>query len=112
MKKTETLFGVCAGIAGLILAVLSLFLLLPYASETVSIDESAVKLYAVFCLAANIAGLAGALFIKKNNIIGSAIMTAAVIVILLFGFPWQSISAVMFFISIVMALAPDQINTR
>ncbi|MDD5018435.1 MAG: hypothetical protein PHO15_10080 [Eubacteriales bacterium] len=111
MKKTEICFGVGGGLAGLIVALLSLFLLLPYSTETIIIPPETIKIDAVVCLAANVVGITGALLVQKNNLLGSAVMSVALVVVLFFGFPWQSISAVLYIISVVMALAPDKLNT-
>ena len=111
MRKTELAFGISAAAVGLILALLSLFLLLPY-SGTVEYSADVIKTYAVVCIVANVIGLAGALLILKNNILGSIIMAASMIIVLFFGFPWQSISAVLYIISFIMAVVPEKMNVH
>ncbi|MGI5850276.1 MAG: hypothetical protein ACOX8Q_09495 [Christensenellales bacterium] len=107
MRKTEILFGITAGTIGFVLAALSIFMLLPYSTETIKAQPADVlKTYAVICMAANAAGFIGALLVLKNNILGAVIMAAAMIAVLIFGFPWQSFSAVLFIISVVMATVP------
>lgn len=102
MRKTEFIFGLCAGTAGVLLAALSLLSLLPYLPEPGTADHT----YAFICLAANIFGIFGALIVQKYNIAGAVIMAAAVIAVMLFGFPWQSLPAVLYIISVVMAAVP------
>jgi ABC-type Fe3+ transport system permease subunit len=105
MRKTEFMFGLCAGIAGLALAALSYFSLLPH-PETVSYSDNTLKMYAALCMAANALGIAGALLVQKHNIPGAVFMAVSLIAILIFGFPWQSLSAVLYIISVVMATVP------
>lgn len=107
MRKTELLFGLCAGLVGLIFAVLALFSLLPFSPDAVHhLSESTLRTYAVICIAANAAGILGALIVQKSNIAGALIMTAALIALMFFGFPWQSFSTVLYVISVVMAAVP------
>lgn len=113
MRKTEFIFGLCAGAAGLILAALSLFSILPFSQETVrSLSESTLRTYALVCIASNVLGIVGALMVQKYNIAGALIMAAAMIAVMLFGFPWQSLPAVLYIISFVMAAVPVKAVTN
>ena len=105
MRQTELWFGVVAGIAGLLLAVLSITGILPYIGD-------AVRAYDVVCIAANATGIVGAIIVQRYNIAGSVIMAAVMIVVMCFGFPWQSIPAVMYIISVVLAVAPVRVHTK
>ncbi len=111
MRKTELWLGVGAGVAGLLLAVLSFVKVLPYSSEAISASAS-VALSAVVCAAANIAGIAGAVMVQRHHILGSVIMAIVMVVVLFFGFPWQSIPAVVYIMSVVLALVPVRIPTE
>jgi hypothetical protein len=46
--------------------------------------------------------------LPKNNIAGAGLMAACLIMILIFGFPWQSLPAVVYVISVVMAVVPEK----
>jgi hypothetical protein len=105
MRKTELIFGLCAGITGLLFAVLSLFSLLPWSEAALAYPE-ALKVYAVVCIAANALGILGAFLVQKHNIPGAIIMAASMLAVLVFGFPWQTLSAVLYIISVVMATVP------
>ena len=105
MRKTEMVFGISAGAVGLLLAALSLTGILPYA-------DTPVSAHAVICLCANAAGIVGAVFVRRHHILGSAIMAAVMVVVMCFGFPWQSIPAVMYIIAVVMAVVPVRIHTQ
>ena len=110
MRKTEMWFGICAGGIGFALAISSFFSILPYTQATLSLfDEATIKNYAVICMAANAVGIFGALIVQKRNIMGAIIMSSCMIVIMFFGFPWQSLSAVMYIIAVVMATVPVRI---
>lgn len=102
MRKTEFIFGLCAGAAGLALALLSLFSLLPYPPGLDNGGES----FSFICLGANVLGIIGALFVQKNNIFGALSMAVSMLALMFFGFPWQSLPAVLYIISIVMAAVP------
>ena len=102
MRKTEFIFGLCAGASGLVLAALSLFSLLPHLPGPDPLRQT----YAFICLAANLFGVFGALIVQKYNIAGAAVMAASTIAVMLFGFPWQSLPAVLYIISLVMAAVP------
>lgn len=102
MRKTEVTLGACAGAIGLILAVLSAFSLLPYLAEY----SKGIETGAIVCMAANAVGIIGAFFVFRNNFAGAAIMAVCLIAILFYGFPWQSLPAVMYVISVVMAAVP------
>jgi hypothetical protein len=103
MRKTEVVLGISAGVIGLILAVLSVFFLLP---------PKNIQTGAIVCMVANAAGIAGAVVVLKNNIAGAAIMAVCLITVLFYGFPWQSISAVMYVISVVMAAVPVKVSAK
>jgi ABC-type Fe3+ transport system permease subunit len=76
MRKTEFIFGLCAGITGLVLAALSYFSILPR-SELISYSANTLSIYAVVCIAANVLGIIGALLVQKHNIPGAVIMAVA-----------------------------------
>lgn len=99
MRKTDLWFGVCGGAAGIIIAALTWFGALPHAQEP-------DRLYALVCACCGAAGIAGALLVPRHHLAGSVIMTAALVVITIFGFPWQSVSAVLLIISATLSLAP------
>lgn len=101
MRKTECVFGLLAGAAGIALAMLALFSLLPYPPGS---DNG--ETYAAFCLAANALGITGALFVQKNNIFGALSMAVSMLALMFFGFPWQSLPAVLYIISVVLAAVP------
>ena len=89
----------------MLLAVLSITGILPY-------TEEAVRAYDVVCIAANAAGIVGAIMVQKHHIAGSVIMAAVMIIVMCFGFPWQSIPAVMYIISVVLAVVPVKVHTK
>lgn len=111
MRKTELRLGVGAAAAGLLLAVLSLLRILPYLPDALSASSS-VTVSAVVCAAANIVGLAGAVVVRRHHILGSIIMAVVMVVILCFGFPWQSIPAVVYIMSVVLAVVPVRMHTE
>lgn len=102
MRKTEFIFGLLAGTAGLALGLLSLFSLLPSPPGA----DNGGETYAYICLAANALGIIGAMFVQKNNIFGALSMAVSMLALMFFGFPWQSLPAVLYIISIVMAAVP------
>lgn len=108
MRKTEIGLGVAAGIVGVVLAVLSMLFVLPYSTKDVIMphDAASVQTYAIILLAVNVLGIAGAVMVKWHHLVGSIIMTLATFAVLIFGFPWQSITAVMYIISVVLAMVP------
>ena len=107
MRTTEVLFGLFAGIAGAVLAVLAMNGVLPFNQQTTSeVTAETIRIYSFVCLAANLVGIMGALIVLKNHVVGSIIMTVMMVVMMVFGFPWQSIPAVAFIISIVLAMVP------
>ena len=107
MRKTELSFGIIASTAGLLLSFLSMYALLPYSTEIMkAYPENIIWTYSIICIAANAVGLAGAFLVLKNHVLGSIIMAIVMIVILIFGFPWQSIPAVLYIISVVLAMVP------
>ncbi|MGE5494693.1 MAG: hypothetical protein ACM3S4_05275 [Burkholderiales bacterium] len=105
MRKTEMIFGLCAGAAGIVLGVLSLVSLLPW-KEAAFVYPETLKAYAAICIAANALGAFGALLVRKRNIPGAVIMAASMLAVLFFGFPWQTLPAVLYIISVVMATVP------
>lgn len=99
-RKTELWFGICGGAAGIVIAALAWFgALPPYAQEP-------DKLSAIICACCGAVGIVGAAFVPKHHLAGSVIMTAALVVITIYGFPWQSVSAVLLIISATLSLAP------
>jgi len=112
MRKTEIGLGVTAGTVGIVLAVLSMLSVLPYSTKDVLLphDAASVQTYAVILLAANVLGVAGAIAVSRHHVLGSLIMLLATFVVLIFGFPWQSITAVIYIISVVLALVPVKIE--
>lgn len=106
MRKTEFIFGLCAGFTGLVVAALAYASLLPMSEAAKAIPESALKAYAIICAAANALGITGALLVQKHNVPGAVIMAVSMLALLIFGFPWQSLSAVLYIISVVMATVP------
>lgn len=104
MRKTEMILGIAAGAAGGIIALLSAFNILPFLPE----HSRGAVYWAGICLCANAVGTAGAFIVPKNNIAGAGLMAACLIMILIFGFPWQSLPAVVYVISVVMAVVPEK----
>lgn len=104
MRKTEIYLGIIAGLAGIILAVLYMLNVLPY--KTAVLDVQTVFVFGTVLIGANIIGIAGALLINRNHLLGSAVMTAVTIIVVVFGFPWQSLPAVIYIMSVVMAAVP------
>jgi len=94
--------GLIAGISGLLLAVLSLLGVTGYLPGTLA----SAPYSGYVLLAANVLGLAGALVVLKQHIVGSVAMVLATAVVLPFGFPWQSISGVIYIMAVVLALVP------
>ena len=105
MRRTEMFFGVLAGTIGLLLGVLSLVGILPYAA-------AAISTHAVVGICANAAGIIGAVLVQRHHFAGSGIMAAVMVAIMCFGFPWQSIPAVMYIIAVVLAVVPVRIHTE
>ena len=103
MRKTEMVYGLFAGTLGIALGVLFLLDLLPL-SQIVPYTHNPT--YAIICIVANVVGMAGALVVTRHNMIGAFIMAGAMLTVMVFGFPWQSISAVPMTISVVLAMAP------
>ena len=109
MRKTEMVYGLFAGTLGIVLGVLFLLDLLPH-SQIVPYTHKPV--YAIICIVANVVGIFGALVVTRRNMIGAFIMAGAMIAVMVFGFPWQSISAVPMTISVVLAMAPVKAHTE
>ena len=103
MRKTEMVYGLFAGTLGIALGVLFLLDLLPH-SQIVPYTHNPT--FAIICIVANAVGMFGALVVTRRNMIGAFIMAGAMIAVMVFGFPWQSISAVPMTISVVLAMAP------
>ncbi len=99
MRKTEVWFGIVGGAAGIAIAALTLAEALPYVQQ---MD----KLYTVICLCAGIAAMVGALLVPKHHVAGAVVMAASLVAVIIFGFPWQSVSAVLLIISATLSLAP------
>jgi hypothetical protein len=99
VRKTELWFGIIGGAVGILVAALTLAEVLPYAQQQ-------DKLYALICMGAGAAGITGALFVPRHHVAGSVIMAIGLVVIIIFGFPWQSVSAVLMIISATLSLAP------
>ncbi len=108
MRKTEIGLGAAAGTIGAVLAVLSMLHILPYSAKDVFLphDAESVQIYAAILLAANLFGMAGAFTVSRHHVLGSVMMLIAAVVVLFLGFPWQSIPAVIYIISIVLAMVP------
>jgi hypothetical protein len=108
MRKTEIGLGVAAGLTGIVLAVLSMLGVLPYSTKDVIMphDAASVQTYAIILLAVNALGVIGAVLVKWQHVAGSVIMTLVTFTVLIFGFPWQSITAVVYIISVVLAMVP------
>lgn len=104
MRKTEIFLGIFAGFIGIILAVLFMLNILPYKFEIP--DANTVFTFGIILAGANITGIIGALLVNKNNILGAAVMAAVTITVMIFGFPWQSLPAVIYIMSVVMAVVP------
>lgn len=102
MRKTEMTLGLIASISGLLLAALSLLGVTDYLPGTLAADAYS----GYILLGANVLGLAGALIVLKRHIVGSIAMILAMAVVLLFGFPWQSISGVTYIMAVVLAVVP------
>lgn len=94
--------GLIAGISGLLLAALSMLGVTGYLPGTLA--KAAYSGYIL--LGANVLGLIGALIVLKKHIAGSVAMLLATVAVLLFGFPWQSISGVIYIMAIVLAIVP------
>ncbi len=108
MRKTEIGLGIAAGIIGLVLALLSLLSVLPYSEQDVILphDAASVQTYGIILLAVNALGVAAAITVNKHHVMGSVVMTLCTVAVLVFGFPWQSITAVVYIISVVLAMVP------
>jgi len=102
-RKTEMVYGLFAGLVGIALGVLFLLDVLPH-SEFGSYTNNTT--YGIICIAAGGVAIVGALVVTRRNMIGAFIMAAAMISLMVFGFPWQSIAAVPLTISVVLAMAP------
>lgn len=103
MRKTEMVYGLFAATLGIALGVLFLLDLLPHSQIVPYVHK---PIYAIICIVANMVAIAGAIVVTKRNMIGAFIMAGAMIAVMVFGFPWQSISAVPLTISVVLAMAP------
>jgi hypothetical protein len=108
MRKLEIGLGVAAGTTGIILSILSMMQILPYTTEDIFLphDAANVQTYAIVLLAANAIGVAGAVIVKWHHVLGSVTMFAVTLIVLVFGFPWQSIPAVVYVMSVVLAMVP------
>lgn len=108
MRKLEIGLGVAAGLTGIILSVLSLMQVLPYTDSDVLLphDSASVKLYAIVLLAANALGTIGAVIVRRHHLLGSVIMFAVTLIVLVFGFPWLCVPAVVYIMSVMLAMVP------
>ncbi len=102
MRKTEMTLGLIAGIAGLVLAVLSLLGVTEYLPGTLA--EAAYSGYIL--LGANALGIVGALIVLKCHVAGSVLMLVATVTVMVLGFPWQSIPGTVYIMAIVLAMVP------
>lgn len=109
MRKTEIIFGIVAGLVGCVLAILTLMGIMPNVAGRVS-PFGTIQTCAIVCIVANVFGVIGALAVRKHHVMGSIIMTVVLVLVLLFGFPWQSISAVIYIVSIVLSAVPVKSN--
>jgi hypothetical protein len=108
MRKTELTLGLIAGICGLVLAVLSLKGVTHYLPGTL-----AVAPYSGYVLlGANVVGIIGALLVLKHHVAGSVAMVLATAAVMVFGFPWQTISAVVYIMAVVLAVVPVKYETE
>ena len=108
MRKLEIGLGLAAGFTGIILSVLSMIQALPYSANDVFLphDAASVQTFAVVLLAANALGILGAVIVKRHHLLGSVMMFAVTLVLLVFGFPWMCIPAVAYVMSVVLAMVP------
>lgn len=106
MRKTELTLGLLAGATGLLLAVLDLLGMLGYLDGTLA----SAGFSAYILLGANVVGIAGALIVLKQHVAGSAVMALATVTVMVFGFPWQSISAVIYIMAVVLAMVPVKVE--
>ena len=103
MRKTEMVYGLFAGLIGIALGVLFLLDVLPHSQIVPYVHKPT---FAIICIVANCVAIVGAIVVTKRNMIGAFIMAGAMIAVMVFGFPWQSIAAVPLTISVVLAMAP------
>jgi len=102
MRKTEMTLGLIAGIAGLVLAALSLMGVTTYLPGTLA--EAAYSGYIL--LGANVLGVAGALIVLRHHVAGSILMLVATATVMVLGYPWQSIPGTIYIMAIVLAMVP------
>ena len=102
MRKTELALGLIAGVCGLLLAALSLLRVTHYLPGTLA----SAHYSGYILLAANAAGIIGALIVMKHHVAGSVVMLLATAAVMVFGFPWQSVSAVIYIMAVVLAMVP------
>ena len=102
MRKTEMTLGLIAGIAGLVLAALSLLGVTEYLPGTLA--KAAYSGYIL--LGTNALGLVGALIVLKRHVVGSVLMLVATVTVMVLGFPWQSIPGTIYIMAIVLAMVP------
>lgn len=110
MRKTETGLGIAAGASGIVLGVLSLLFILPYQSDTlIAHNAQTIGPLSIALIIANAVGIVGALLVRKHHNLGSVIMTVVTIAVLVLGFPWQTLPAVLYIMAVVMALVPVKV---
>lgn len=109
MRKTEIGLGIAAGAAGMVLGLLSVLGILPYAQEMMQNTEQ-LMVFGYLLIGVNALGIIGALMIARHHIFGSVLMAAVIVLILVFGFPWQAFPAVVYFMSVVMAVVPVKVS--
>lgn len=109
MRKTEIIFGIVAGFVGCVIAILSLLGIMPDVAGRVN-PFGTLQTCAIVCIVANAFGIFGALAVRKHHVMGSIIMTVVLVLVLMFGFPWQSIPGVIYIVSIVLSAVPVKAN--
>lgn len=109
MRRTEIIFGIVAGFVGCVLGILALLGIMPDVAGRVN-PFGTIQTCGIVCIVANVFGIFGALSIRKHHVMGSIIMTVVLVLILMFGFPWQTIPGVIYIVSIVLSAVPVKDN--
>ena len=102
MRKTELWFGICGGAASVLIAALTYFEGLPYTPHLDKLVD------AMICAGAGVASIIGALLVPRHHVAGSVIMAAGLVAVTIFGFPWQSVAAVLLVVSATLSLTPER----